>query len=292
MNIKLDNIWRSLRRLPLRDYALCFAGSLLVSLGVYFFKFPNSFSTGGVSGISVILSGYFHISSASNIMFAVNMLLLIIGFIFVGRDCGVKTVIGTFTLSGALLLWEKVIPLTAPLTDTPLLELVYAVGLPAVGSAILFNAGGSTGGTDIIALILKKHTGLNVGSALMCSDVVITLGAFLFGIRTGLLSCVGLVLKSLVVDTVIESINMCKCFTIITNNPAEISHFITETLGRSSTVVEARGAYTLENKEVMITVMKRSQAVRLRHFLHENYPDTFMIITNSSEILGKGFRGL
>lgn len=291
MNNK-DDLKTKFIKLPWRDYFLCFIGSLLVSLGVYFFKFPNSFSTGGVSGISVILSGYFHVSSASNIMFAVNLALLIVGFIFVGRDCGVKTIIGTLTLSGALLLWETLIPLSAPLTDTPLLELVYAVGLPAVGSAILFNVGGSTGGTDIIALILKKHTGQNVGTALMLCDIVITLGSFLFGIRTGLLSLVGLILKSLVVDTVIENINMCKCFTIITKNPEEISLYITEKLGRSSTVIEARGAYTHENKEVMISVMKRSQAIRLRRYLHENYPDTFMIITNSSEILGKGFRGL
>ena len=111
----------------LKEYLLCVVGSLLYSVGVYFFKFPNNFSTGGVSGISVVLGNYFNLSSASTISAALNALLLVLGFIFLGKECGVKTVIGTFTLSGALMLYEKLIPLSGPLTDQPLLELLVTV---------------------------------------------------------------------------------------------------------------------------------------------------------------------
>ncbi len=275
-----------------KEYALCVLGAFCVALGVYFFKFPNSFSTGGVSGISVVLGNYFMLSSASLIATVINMIMLVVGFAFLGRGCGIKTVIGSLTLSGALMLFEWIIPLTSPLTDEPLLELIFAIGLPAVGSAILFNCDGSTGGTDILAMILKKHVRMNIGTALFISDVGITLLAFLFGVKTGLFSLLGLIIKTLFVDSVIENLNMCKCFQIITDTPDDITEFITSKLGRSCTVIEGMGGFTHARKYMISTAMRRSQAAQLQKYLKANHPKTFMMITNSSEVIGKGFRGL
>lgn len=275
-----------------KDYILCFFGAILVGVGVYFFKVPNHFSTGGVSGVSIILSGYFHISSVGIILTVINAIMLILGFILVGSDCGVKTIIGTATLSGTLLLLENVIPLIRPLTSQPFLELLYAVILPAVGSAILFYSGGSTGGTDIVAMILKKHTHLNIGTALLCSDTIITLGSFLFGVQAGLFAMLGLFMKATFVDLVIENINLSKCFTIITTHKDDICTHINMTLKRGATVVEAEGSYTHEKKYMVLTALNRPQASELRKYLRLNYPDSFMMITNSSEIIGKGFRGV
>lgn len=275
----------------IKEYLLCFAGALFVAVGVYFFKFPNNFSTGGVSGISMVIGNCFAFVSASEVASALNALLLIIGFVFVGRDCGIKTVIGTITLSGALVVFERLFPMTAPFTDEPLLELAFAVFLPALGSAILFNVGGSTGGTDIVAMILKKHTSLNIGTALFISDIAITLLAFIFGPEAGLFSVLGLFIKTFAVDSLIENFNACKCFTIITDYPDEISGFITQKLGRSCTVVEGVGGFTNSRKYVLTAVMKRHQAKQLRDYLRDAHPDTFMTITDSSEVIGKGFRG-
>lgn len=276
----------------IREYAMVVFGAFLVSLGVYFFKFPNNFSTGGVSGISVILGNYFKVSSASNVSAVINAVMLIIGFAFMGRDCGAKTVVGSFTLSGMLMIFEKLIPLDAPMTDQPLLELVYAIMLPAVGSAILFSCEGSTGGTDIIAMILRKYTRMNIGTGLLCSDIGITLLTFLFGVKTGLFSLLGLVLKTFVVDSVIDSINQCKCFQIITDSPDAIAEFITKELGRSCTIIEGVGGYTHRHKYMVTAAMRRYQASRLQRYLKKSHPETFMMITNSSEVIGKGFRGL
>ncbi len=275
----------------IKEYLLCFVGSLFVAVGVYFFKIPNHFSTGGVSGISIILSGVFHLSSAGVIAAVLNVAMLVLGFAFCGKDCGMKTVVGSLTLSGALLILEPLVPMTAPLTDEPILELFFAVLLPAVGSAVLFNCNGSTGGTDIVAMILRRHTNLDIGSALLVSDLLITLGAFAFGIKTGLLSLLGLTMKTLIVDSVIENINLSKCFSIITANPDEISKYISGTLKRSSTVLEATGAYTRGKTHIVVSAMSRFQAIQLRKYLKSNYPDSFIIVTNSSEIIGKGFRG-
>lgn len=276
----------------LKEYALCVIGALFVALGVYFFKFPNNFSTGGVSGISVVLGNYFHLSSASFVATVINVTMLIFGFAFLGRGCTVKTVLGSLTLSGGLMLFEWLIPLGAPLTDQPLLELVFAIGLPAIGSAILFNCDGSTGGTDIIAMILRKYTRMNIGTALLISDAGITALAFLFDVKTGLFSVLGLIVKTAVIDSVIESFNMCKCFQIITDTPEAITEYITKDLKRSCTVIEGVGGYTHAKKYMISTAMHRYQATQLQKYLKREQPKTFMMITNSSEVIGKGFRGL
>jgi uncharacterized membrane-anchored protein YitT (DUF2179 family) len=276
----------------IKEYLLCIVGAFFVALGVYFFKFPNNFSTGGVSGISIILGNYFGLASASYIATVINAIMLILGFAMIGRDCGLKTVIGTATMSGSLVLFELIIPMSSPLTDEPFLELIFAILLPAVGSAILFNTEGSTGGTDIIAMILRKYTHMNIGTALLISDAGITMLSFLFGAKTGLFSLLGLIMKTFFIDTVIDGINQSKCFSIITESPDEISDFITHTLNRSCTVVEGKGGFTHNRKYMISAAMNRYQAVKLQRYLKENHPDTFMMITNSSEVIGKGFRGL
>lgn len=275
-----------------QEYIICILGAAIVGMGIYFFKIPNNFSTGGVTGISVVLSGVFKLQSASIIASVLNMLMLVIGFLVLGKECGLKIVIGSVSLSATLLLLEFFVPMSKPLTDEPFLELIFAVLLPGVGSAIMFNINASTGGTDIVAMILKKYTSINIGHALFFSDLLITLGAFLFGVKIGLFSLLGLLSKTMIVDTVIESINTVKCFSIITVNPDPISEYITSKLNRSTTVIDAVGGYSHEDKKVVVTVMNRMQAIQLRRFLRERYPEAFIIITNSSEIIGKGFRGV
>lgn len=129
-------------------------------IGIYFFKFPNHFAFGGITGFSTVVSEITH-WSASDFTSIVNTLLLVLGFLFLGRDFGLRTVYATMVMSISLSLLERLCPLSRPLTTEPLLELMFAIFLPAVGTAILFNIGASSGGTDIIAMILKKHTSLN-----------------------------------------------------------------------------------------------------------------------------------
>jgi uncharacterized membrane-anchored protein YitT (DUF2179 family) len=279
-------------RRTIEEYIWLTVATLILVVGVYVFKFPNNFSFGGVTGIAVVLAAILP-TTPGNLTFIINMALLILGFIFLGKGFGVKTVYVSVLMSVALGAAERIFPMDAPLTTQPVLELVYAIVLPAFGSAILFNMGASGGGTDIIAMILRKHTKLNIGTALLCVDLIIVLAAcFVFDAQTGLFSMCGLLAKSLVVDNVIESINLCKYFTIICNDPEPICNFITEKLNRSATIYKAEGAYKHNEKSVIITVMNRSQAVELRNYIHINQPSAFIAITNSSEIVGKGFRGV
>lgn len=275
----------------LEEYLVLTVATLILVAGVYIFKFPNNFSFGGVTGIAVVLSAIIP-ATPGNITFIINMVLLVVGFIFLGKGFGIRTAYVSILMSAGLSLAEIWFPMEHTLTNEPVLELMYAIVLPAFSSAIFFNVEASSGGTDIIAMILKKFTKLNIGAALFLVDLGIVIAScVVFDAQTGLFSLCGLLAKSLVVDNVIESINLCKYFTIICNDPQPICDFITQKLNRSATVYRAEGAYEHNEKSVIITIMKRSQAVELRNYIRENQPTAFIAITNSSEIIGKGFRG-
>ena len=275
----------------LEEYTILTVATLILVVGVYVFKFPNNFSFGGVTGIAVVLSAVVPATPGS-LTFIINMLLLVVGFFFLGRSFGVRTVYVSLLMSAGLNLAEIWFPMEHALTDDSVLELIFAIALPAFSSAIMFNIGASGGGTDIIAMILKKYTRLNIGGALFLVDLGIVIASCLvFDAQTGLCSLCGLLAKSLVVDNVIESINLCKYFTIICDDPEPICDFITNHLNRSATVYKAQGAYQHNQKTIIIAIMKRSQAVELRNYIRLHQPTAFIAITNSSEIIGKGFRG-
>lgn len=276
----------------LRRYALLTLGILITALGVYFFKFPNNFSTGGVSGLSLILGRILPspLFTPSTLVLFINVLLLAVGFVFLGRGFAFSTVYCSLLLSLSLTVMEQLWPLSGPMTDQPFLELCFAVLLPAFGSAVLFHLDASSGGTDIIAMIVRKYTSLNIGAALMVADAFITLAALLcFGVKTGLFSILGLLMKSLLVDFVTDSFRTRKCFQIITSDPQPIVNFITVSLHRGATLEDVYGAYQHEKKTLIITVLTRAQALALRRFVHANDPHAFMVITTSTEIVGKGF---
>lgn len=276
-----------------KDYSLLTLGTLLTALGVYFFKFPNHFSTGGVSGLSIILAHYVPTLSAGAFVFIINQALLVVGFAVFGRSFGVRTAYTSLVLSCATWGLEYLCPLSGPMTTQPLLELVFAVTLPAIGSAILFNMQASSGGTDIVAMVLRKYTNLNIGNALLFVDFSITVAAcFAFGMETGLFSILGLGLKSVIVDMVLENFRVHKAFQIITSKPDEIITFVTKELGRGATEIHGEGAFTHENKTVILTVVNRYQAVKLRNYARAIDPHSFILITNTTEIIGKGFRGV
>lgn len=274
------------------DFLLLTFGTILMAIGIYFFKFPNHFSTGGVSGIAMLLEGIIPSLSSGFSMMVINLALLIVGFLFVGKKFGIKTVYCSILLSVLTYALEFIFPMTQPFTDNKLLELIFAILLPAVGSAFLFNRGASTGGTDIVAMIIRKHSHLNISKALLCADAsIVMLAAFIFGIETWLYCVLGLVSKVFVVNMVIENLNTSKYFTIITTSEKEISEFITTTLHRGATLSSYySGAFSQDEKSVILTVVNRSQAILLREYIKSVDPHAFIIINNTSNIIGKGFR--
>ena len=199
----------------LKSFSLLTGSILLMAVGTYFFKFTNNFTFGGITGLAVVIAKT-GIMTASDFTFITNMLLLLLGFLVFGKGFGFMTAYCSTLLSVTLSLLERIFPMSHPLTDQPMLELIFAIALPAIASAILFNMGASSGGTDIIAMIVKKYTSFNIGNALLASDIIVTIfGFFIFDIKTGLYSVLGLAVRSLMIDNVIENLNLSKYFNVV-----------------------------------------------------------------------------
>ena len=273
-----------------KDYIVITLAVIIMDLGIYAFKFPNHFSFGGVSGLAVVLNESLGISAAQ-INLVINLALLVIGFAVLGKSFGLKTAYATVLSSVVLSLMEKMMPISAPLTNQPMLELAYAIALPAVAAAMLFYVDASGGGTDIVAMILKKYTTIDIGTALLISDVAIVALSFIaFDVRTGLFSVCGLLAKSIFVDRTMDQMRLCKYFTIISSDPEPICDFIQNVLNRSTTLYNAEGGYSHENKKVILCALDRRQAVILQRFIRQTDDSAFIMITKSSETFGKGFR--
>ncbi len=288
----MQDIKKLLTREKLIYFLLLNFGLAVLAAGVHFFKAPNNFAFGGTSGISILISSLtpFNVGTA---MLLINAVLVVIGLVFLGPKRMGVTIYSSMALSVFVDLFERIWPMSAPFTDDKFLELCYAVILPAVGSAIVFNIGASSGGTDIVAMILSDKTSIEIGKALLLSDFLIALAAGgLYGVRTGMYCVLGLLAKAFVVDGVIENINIRKKITIVSQHPDEILEFIINDLKRGATVYTAHGAFSGRDEEVITTVLGRRQAVLLRNYIRRVDPASFITIVNSSETIGKGFRSI
>lgn len=274
-------------------FILINVGLLLVGIGICFFKIPNNFATGGVSGLAIIASSFFKDIDVGPMMLIINVALLIVGFIFLGQDFGSKTMYSSFALSGIVWAIQKIFPLKHSLTDDMMLELIFSIIFPAIGSAIVFNLNASTGGTDIVAKILSKHTNLNIGKTLLLTDFLIAAGAgAVFGIKIGMYSVLGLSLKAFVIDLVLEGFNVSKQFVIISSKSDEIKEYIVTQLHRGATIYKAEGAFSHNTENVISTVLSRKQAIKLRTYIRSIDDSAFITISNTSETIGKGFRSI
>lgn len=307
------------RRRAIIRWLLLIIGIIMMSASVYFFQTPNDLTLGGVAGIALILSNLLHNVAPwltqAVLMAIINVSLLILGLIILGKQCTIRTIF--CSLAYTFLIWlceyidviglinqaagrvefvfdpeknEIVTQALRTLTDEPFLELVYAILLFGIGGALIFNCGASSGGTDIIALILKKFTNLNVGFALMLIDLIVVCISFsTFTTSSALFSLMGLFTKSFLLDSVIESIGKTKYITIITSHPDIISEYILKVIQHGYTKYDAEGGYTGEPKKVIVTVCKRGEALKIKSKVKEVDPTAFVIINDAKEILGKGF---
>lgn len=269
-------------------------GSIMMAASVYFFQTPNNITLGGIAGVAFLLE---KVALSQGIwMLIINGTLLILGLIVLGKQCTLRTIYSSALYTGLIYLLEiigKATDIRHPITgDNTFLALTYAILLFGVGGALIFNCGASSGGTDIIALILKKYTRLNVGVALFLVDfAVVCLTIYSVNVETALYSFMGLFAKSFLLDSVIEGLGRTKYITVITSMPDEIGKYIIEQVHHTYTVYEARGGFTGDEKQVILTICKRSEAWKLKNKIKQIDPCAFVIISNANEIMGKGFGG-
>ena len=268
-------------------------GIVLIACATYFFLVPNKFVTGGMTGLSTVLGSVTEIPTSTWLM-CLNVMMLIIGFIFLGKQTGLWTVYCSLGYSGIMMLFEKIIPVDHPLTDESFMELCVGILIYAVGTAIIFYAGASSGGMDIMALIIQKYAKIDVGRAVLFVNMFIALGSLFVipGIERGILSLVGLFANSFIIDSVIDNFHSCKYFVVITDKTELVSEYIMNQLHHGVTVTDAVGAYTQTKKGMIHTVCRRYEAIKLRAAIKEIDENAFIVVTTSSEIIGKGFRSV
>ena len=275
-------------------------GIVLLSCSLYFFLVPNHFVTGGVTGLSTILNALMPNISTATWLMGLNLLMLSLGFIFLGKSTGVWTVYCSLAYSGLMMLFEqlnlldKLTPLPNTLTDEPFMELCVGILLYAVGSALIFYTGASSGGMDLVALIIQKYAKLDVGKAVLYVNMFIVIASIVVfrNVQTAILSLVGLFANAFIIDIVIDNLDSCKYFIVITEQPQLVAEYIMNTLHHGVTITDAIGAYTQAKKGMVHTVCRRYEAIRLRQAVKSIDPDAFMVVTTSSEIIGKGFRSV
>lgn len=277
----------------IKDFFLLTLGAFMDAAGFYFWLAPNDIAAGGINGFALVLNSFFPHIPLGLFVLIMSILLLVIGFLVIGPVFGLKTVYCSLTIP--LMIWgmEHLIPLNAPLAEDTLIQLFFGVLLSGIGLAILFNQNASSGGTDILARILHKFKHIDMGKALLLIDFFITLLAgFTFGIEKGLYALLGVILYGFIIDYVIEGISIKKHVTIITAHSEPLKEFIVNEIGRGATIYMAKGAYTYEDREVVMTILNRREFIRLRQFMQTLDDKAFISVQNVHEVLGEGFKSL
>ncbi|WP_404408367.1 YitT family protein [Jeotgalibacillus malaysiensis] len=268
-------------------------GAFFVAVNVHFFLSPNNLATGGVSGMSIVLNSLFPGISIGLFMIFVNIVLFILGVIFLGFQFGAKTIYTSFALSGYVWLLELVAPITAPLSDDILIQLIIGQCIAAIGMGIVFHQRASTGGTDIIAMILNKYIKVEIGRAVLFSDLAVALSSsLLFGVQAGMYAFFGVILNGLMIDYTLQQFNANKEVVIISQKSALIRAFIVGELGRGATIHTAKGAFNYEQKEVITTILGRKDLSRLKNYVGKQDEKAFITVHNMNEILGQNFKRL
>ena len=288
------------------EYIIITFAVVLMDVGIYVFKFPNNFSFGGVSGMAVVFSHFIPMTSAQ-INLVINLILLVIGFIVLGRDFGVKTAYVTVVSSLLLNVFEKVFPMEKALTGNIMLELCFAIILPALAAALLFFENASGGGTDIVAMILQKYCHIRFSKAILLVDgIVVGFGLLVIGFGIGnpddatqpswhlsFYSLIAIFVTSRVLAYVINGEKNDKILFVISDMRLTALHdYILKDLDRIATCIKSSGLYTNVDKEMLFLVVSYKEVVGIKQKIREVDPKAFVVVTDAYDAFGEGWKEL
>ncbi|MEK6993887.1 YitT family protein [Paenibacillus sp. FSL K6-1566] len=276
---------------PLRqtvDTIFIIAGSFIMALAFNLFFLPNHIASGGVSGLSVLVQAWLGIEPAFT-QWALNIPLLFLAFGLIGREYGVRSLLGSMVLPLFVFLTKDwVIPLS-----NPLLASIYGGIGVGIGMGLVYRGRGSTGGLSIVAQLLHKYSGLAFSLCIVILDaIVISSAAMVLSLEQALYALIGLYVTGKVIDTIELGFSFTKVAYIISDHTEPITKAILEDLDRGLTKLTAQGGYTGENRTVLMVVVGQSEIPRLKTVVQSVDPDAFVIIHNAHEVLGEGFRNI
>lgn len=274
----------------LKNYIFITFGALLVAIGICFFLIPADLATGGITGLAMVINDVVPTFSIGQILLVLNIILFVVGFLTIGRDFGAKTIYASFLLTGMIYVLDTFFKIQTPLVDDLFVNLIVGILIQGIGLGIVFNQDASTGGTDIIAKVINKYHHIEIGKALLMADfIVVSLAAYSFGIELAIYAFLGILMNGFIIDTAIEGFNLKVNVSIISKESDHIQKYIVDTLERGATIYSAKGAYTMNEKEIVTSVMDKKEFIRLKAYIKTIDPDAFVMISNVREVLGEGF---
>ena len=277
----------------IKIYGGIVVGALFIAMGLYFFWAPSDLAAGGVSGLSIVIKSLLPSVPIGIIMFVLDMIMFIIGFVALGKSFGARSLVCSITVSAIMTVMEWIWPNWAAISEDQLILLLFGSLFIALGQAIVFNVEASSGGTDIIAKVITKYTHLNIGAALFIADmVVVLLATSVFGLEKGLYATLGVIIVTNLIDYIIAGFNVQKYIIIVPSSVEKgerINQYILSKLDRGTTLYRAEGGYSGKEKMVITTVMDRKEFVELRKWIIQLDTLAFMTVQKMHEVIGEGF---
>lgn len=291
---RIKTIFRSINWMTVRreflDYLGILLGVTLTALSLVWLQIPNKIAAGGVSGLATI-TYYLWGWPVAWVMLMLNLPLFLACLWTFGSRFGAKSLFGAAFISIMIEFWQTVVKLQ-PLTTNPFLASIYGGVVAGIGMGLAFRFGGNTGGTDLAAQLLKRFTGISVGTGLLFMDgaVIVLAGLVFHSTELALFAIITLYLTSKTLDGVLEGFGYAKAAFIISDHAEEIAPLILSQLERGATGLTGRGFYSMQKKEVILCVISRAEMAKLKEIVKGIDPRAFVIITDVREVLGEGFQ--
>lgn len=268
-----------------REFLMITFATVIVAAAVFFFLYPSHVSVGSISGLSIVLGNFIPLK-ISAITFALNMFLLILGFLFIGREFGAKTVYTSFLLPVVLAVFEMLFPDNASFTNDAFLDMLCYIFSVSIGLAMLFNRNASSGGLDIAAKFLNKYLHMDLGKAMSLAGMCVALSsALVYDKKTVVLSVLGTYLNGIVLDHFIFGFNIKKRVCIISRREKEIQDFILHNLHSGATIYEAIGAFDNQPKKEIITIVDKNEYAQLMTYILKTDKDAFVTVYAVNEMI-------
>lgn len=256
----------------------------IIAAAVYFFLVPSHTSVSSISGLGIVISNFVPLP-LSAITMILNVVLLIIGFFTCGREFGAKTVYTSVVLPLFIGLFEKIAPNFGSMTNSQELDVLCYILVVSIGLSILFNRNASSGGLDIVAKIMNKYLNMELGRAMSLSGMCVALSAALvYDKKTVVLSILGTYFNGMVLDYFIFDYNIKRRVCVITNKEEELRRFIIEDLHSGATIYEATGAYKMQKRNEIITIVDKTEYQKLMNFINREDPKAFVTVYNVSNM--------
>ena len=267
-----------------RELAILTGAVAIIAAAVYFFLVPSHASVSSISGLGIVLANFVPLP-LSAITMILNVVLLVIGFLTCGREFGAKTVYTSILLPAFIGLFERLFPNLGSLTDSQELDVLCYILVVSVGLSILFNRNASSGGLDIVAKIMNKYLHMDLGKAMSLSGMCVALSAALvYDKKTVVLSVLGTYFNGLVLDHFIFDHNIKRRVCIITGKEEELRRFIIEDLHSGATVYESYGAYNMQKRREIITIVDKDEYQKLMSYMNREDPQAFITVYTVSDM--------